>query len=87
MEMRSSGAGYVKPDRSAFRCNAVAHYRWAVADVLQTGEGQRMRLLTKPGWIAAAKTKESECVMPTRLIAKLFALKLRPGCRRVWRMR
>jgi len=46
-----------------------------------------MRLLTTPGWIAAVKTKESECVMPTRLIANLFALKLRPGCRRVWRMR
>jgi hypothetical protein len=46
-----------------------------------------MRPLTAPGWIAAVKTVESECVVPTRLIAKLFALKSRPGCRRVGRMR
>jgi hypothetical protein len=46
-----------------------------------------MRLLTTPGWVPTVKTKESECVVPTRLIAKLFALWLRPECSRVWRMR
>jgi hypothetical protein len=45
-----------------------------------------MCLMTTPDRIAAVKTKESECVGPTRLIAKLFALKLRPRCGRVWRM-
>ena len=46
-----------------------------------------MRLLATPGWIAAVKITEPECIVTTWLIAKLIVLKLRPGCRRVWRMR